>query len=249
MIIPDTIISNFSSKLLAYIDKVESATRRQIKIEFVNPNDFGTYGESFGHRIDPTFLYVGIEQGTKTDDLRAERSIAHEITHGLLNYGLGYCTLNMKQTATDDEWRQLCALSVVDDIVVNKFIQDEGFSPIGNNYHLMIKKEIQAARYKDDSLWSNPSNGLFYNRRYMALRYILAWGMKQYCQIEPDLQGKIDEFLKLFQKAFPMPFAIASDIRDLIIKNDIFQASGHRIVIEKLVKEWNLQGCCTIETY
>jgi hypothetical protein len=81
---PETIKDSLSEKLLKYIEKVEHETKRQVKLEYLDSNEFGLPGNSFAHKVDSIFVYVGIASGTKIDDLRSEKSIAREITHGLL---------------------------------------------------------------------------------------------------------------------------------------------------------------------
>ena len=103
--------ASFSDKLLKYMAVVELATKRQIKFESVS--DVGLPGAPAGFRVDPVYLCVGIVSQT-SDTTRFERTIAHEITHGLLIYGLGYCFLTGKDSAPDDIFPHLSLLSFFD---------------------------------------------------------------------------------------------------------------------------------------
>lgn len=235
----------FPPKLLKYIEHVEHQTKRRTRFEYVD--GFNLSGHSFGFRLDPHSLCIGVIRGNNLDDLRAERSIAHEITHGLLIYGLGYYALTAKETASDEDIQHLSLLSFIDDIVVNKIIQEQGFPVFGATYYEMLNKEIQAARCGVDIY--DPSYSTLFKRRYMASRYILSWGAIQYYDLDPDDRNLLTEFLRVFQKAFPRPYMVAKDIEELILKNDIFSTVGHKHTLENILKQWNLENCCSLDCF
>lgn len=242
----DSTKSVFTPKLLKYIEYVERQTKRQVKLEYVD--GFNLSGTSFGFRLDPDYVCVGVLSGNNLQDLRAERSIAHEITHGLLIYGLGYYALTAKESASDEDIQYLSLLSFIDDIIVNKIIQEHGFPVFGTTYYEMLNKEIQAARHRVD-IYDDHSCSTLFKRRYMASRYVLAWGAIEYYDLDPAHRNLITEFLREFQKAFPGQYMVAKDIEELILKNDIFSAIGHKKTIETVLQDWNLDNCCTLECY
>ena len=241
----ESIRSVFATKLLKYIEYVECQTKRQVKLEYVD--GFNLSGTSFGFRLDPHYLCVGVLSGNNLQDYKAERSIAHEITHGLLIYGLGYYALTAKECASDEDIQYLSLLSIIDDIVVNKIIQEHGFPALGSTYYEMLNREIQAARHGVEIYDS--SYPTLFKRRYMALRYILAWGASEYNELDPTHHNLIAEFLRVFQKAFSRQYMVARDIEELIRKNDIFEAIGHKKTIETILQDWNLDNCCTLERF
>lgn len=241
----DLIRSKFPPKLLKYMEYVENQTERQVQLEYVDKFNFS--GTSFAYRLDPHFLCIGVVRGNRLDDARAERSIAHEITHCLLIYGMGYYALSAKEIASDEDTRHLSLLSFIDDIVVNKTIQEQGFPAFGSTYRDMLNKEIQAARYRVDIY--DPSYSTLFKRRYMASRYILSWAAIKYYYLDPSDRNLLSEFLSVFQKAFPRPYMVAQDIQGLILKNDVFNAAGHKNIVEAILKDWNLDNCCNFECY
>jgi len=118
--------ANLSEKLLNYIQKVEHETERQAHFEYVD--DFGSPSVQFAFRKDPEYLWIAAKTGISFDDPRIERSMAHEITHGLLVYGLGFYALEAKEAASEEDYEHLNLLSFIDDIVVNRIIQQSGFA-------------------------------------------------------------------------------------------------------------------------
>lgn len=242
----DSTKSVLTPKLLKYIEYVERKTKRKVKLEYVD--GFNLPGTSFAFRLDSHYVCVGVLSGTNLQDLRAERSIAHEITHGLLVYGLGYYTLTAKESASDEEIQYLSLLSFIDDIVVNKTIQEHGFPALGSTYYEMLNREIQAARHRVD-IYDDRSFSTLFKRRYMACRHVLAWGAIEYYDLDPSYRNLITEFLRVFQKAFSREYMVAKDIEELILKNNIFSAIGHKKTIETVLQDWNLDSCCTLECY
>jgi hypothetical protein len=235
--------ASFSDKLLKYMAVVELATKRQIKFESVS--DVGLPGAPAGFRVDPVYLCVGIVSQT-SDTTRFERTIAHEITHGLLIYGLGYCFLTGKDSAPDDIFPHLSLLSFIDDIVVNKMIESHGFKPFSPVYLAQTELETRAAQYRDDRLYDSPSYDQLFKSRIMISRYILAWSAVKYYNLDNSSRKIINAFLKEFSTGFPEQYEMANFVRKEILKNDIFTPAGHRKIIETILKQWDLWDYCVV---
>ncbi|MFC1943058.1 hypothetical protein ACFLWO_00540 [Chloroflexota bacterium] len=153
-----------------------------------------------------------------------------------------------KESASDEEMQYLSLLSIIDDIVVNKTIQEHSFPALGSTYYEMLNREIQAARRRVDIYYDRSFSTLF-KRRYIACRHVLAWGAIEYCELDLSYSNLITEFLRVFHKAFSREYMVAKDIEESIIKNNIFSAIGHKRVIETVLQDWNLDSCCTLECY
>jgi hypothetical protein len=233
--------ANLSAKLLVYIKFVEDETGRQTRFEYVN--DFGHPGVQFAFRKDPTHLVVAAKSGILLDDPRVERAIAHEITHALLIYGLGYYALDVNERSTDEDISYLNLLSFIDDIAVNKVIQAHDFMPFGPPYREMLNKEILTVRHRVDFYGELPY-GTLLKRRYIASRHVLAWSAIRYYDLDADDRNLLSEYLKVFQRAYPMPYLTAKDVEELIVKNDVFSADGHKKVIDTLLRDWNIKSRC-----
>jgi len=86
------------------------------------------------------YLCIALKSGILSDDPRIERSIAHEIAHGFLIYGPGYYALDPIDNASDENSLHLSLLSFIDDIIVNKIIQENGFSSLSDTYLIQIER-------------------------------------------------------------------------------------------------------------
>jgi len=127
---------------------------------------------------------------------------------------------------------------MVEDIVVNKIIQQEGFDPFGLNYLTVVQQETKSARkgrdhyrqYKDPLL----------RHRIMVFRYILAWGYLQYFDLETYTRRTLSKFLKAFDSSFPEQFKMANQAKQIILENDIFTPTGFQNVVERILALWEL---------
>lgn len=237
--------TKITQKLIRYIEKIELETGRKMKFEYID--DFGSPGTQFAFRKDPEYLCIAAKTGILLDDPRIERSIAHEITHCLLIYGRGYYALDPKENSSDEDILHLGLLSFIDDIVVNKIIQENGFAPYSNTYLEMLKQEIMAARYRRNIYAQSYSR--LYNARYPISRYILAWAGIKYYRLESEASKLLNEFLKVFPIGFPYPYKEADALRKTIVKNDVFGVEGHKKIIQYILREWNLENKCSFRPY
>lgn len=234
-----------SKKLANYLGKITNETGRQIIIE--EKNDFGLAGMTAAFLFHPSHIIVRIAPGSQITDPGVERSIAHEVTHGLLIYKKGYCQCVYKRRASDKENKNVSLLvTMIDDIVVNKIIHEEGFSPFGSKYLPMVKEETKAAPEGRD-YYNRFSDDLVFKDRFMVFRYIMAWGFLQYFPLEPSVRKQIRKFIKSFQKSYPKQYEMANQIKELILQNDIFTPEGHRNTMERILNLWGLEDLVKLE--
>jgi len=227
------------AKLSEYLKKVEIETGRSIK--FRSAADLGAPGMTFGITPDPSCILIICKEGTDLGDPKHEHSIAHEATHGYLVYKLGYSTFRTKRKPTKNETNYVNILfSMIDDIVVNKIIQEEGFLPFSPRYLSQVEIETKEAHKASYKLYDGLPHDLLFKDRYMVLRYIVAWGLVRYCDLEPYARRKIHKYLKAFQRSYSKQFTMADQIREVILQHDIFSAHGHSKTVEAVARLWHL---------
>lgn len=230
-----------SAKLSEYLRKVEIETGRRIKFRFV-ANPGGLAGLTAGFKPHPTHILIQLEKSTDWGNPEHEHTIAHEATHGHLMYKLGYSYPVGKREPTQNEEEHGNLLwGLIDDIVVNRIIQKEGFPPHGSGYLDTIERETRAACKGSDREYDEFSHDPLLKDRFMVLRYILAWGLMRYCDLEPYAREAINEYLKAFEKAFVKQFTMADRIREIILQHDIFGVHGHREAVEAVTRLWHLE--------
>ena len=86
---------------------------------------------------------------------------------------------------------------MIEDIVVNKIVQDEGFAALAPRYLDIVKKEIAAALEGKDYYAKYAYSPVFKNR-FMVFRFILAWGCMRYHNLKPAALKTLGRFLKQF---------------------------------------------------
>lgn len=236
-----------SAKLSNYLNKVEIETGR--KIEFCPTTEVGIASIPFAFKPDPSCILILCKEGTDWRNPEHEQSIAHEATHGYLIYKLGYSYLRAKRKPARNEIGHVNLLfTMIDDIVVSKIIQKEGFPPFDPGYLTMVERETKAARKGSDRLYGEFSHDPLFKDRFMAFRYILAWGSVSYCDLEPYARRTINKYLKAFKKSFTEQFTMADQIREVILQHDIFSANGHRKTVEAVARLWHLDDLIGLQS-
>lgn len=234
-----------SAELSKYLNKVQIETGR--KIEFRPTTNLGIPGMTFAFKLDPSCIPIMYKEGTDLGNPEHEHSIAHEATHGYLLYKLGYSYPIPKHKPARNGHVSLL-FTMIDDIVVNKIIQKEGFPPFDPVYLTMVERETKAARKGSDRLYGEFSHDPLFKDRFMAFRYILAWGSVNYCDLEPYARRTINKYLKAFQKSFAKQFTMADQIREVILQHDIFTVHGHRKTVEAVARLWHLDDLFELQS-
>ena len=233
-----------SEKLKAYIEKIEKETGRSVSIKMVQ--DVGLRGMKAAFEIDPEYIRVKIVQNIETK--KYEQSIAHEITHGFLAYKKKYCQLDYVQEPNEMEGKSIdIIVTMTEDIVVNKIVQENNFQPYPYDYLDKIQndtKNIRKSKGKLPQLHQDP----VLNDRIMILRYIGAWGFLKYFNLDSFSRRVISKFIKCFKKSYPKQYEAAGQIEEIILENNIFTSEGHNNAIKKCLDLWNLTNLVEINT-
>lgn len=225
----------YSRHLREYLGRIQEQTGREVVIrEDHHRLTADSPGSFLPH---PEYLLVLVRAGWRGDGPELERLIAHEATHGLLIYGRGYSSL--KLTGHDSGGLVRLVVTMVDDIVVNRLIQEGGFPPFHSSYLETVRRASEATRQGKGicTRFSDPRM----RDRYMVFSYILAWGFSAYCELAPEELRVIGEFLQLFAESYPEQYQIASQVRAALEENDVFHPAGHRAATERLLDLWGLR--------
>lgn len=225
-----------SEKLNAYIEKIEKETGRPVSIQMVQ--DVGLRGMKAEFEIDPEYIRIKMVQNIETE--KFEQSIAHEITHGFLAYKKKYCQLEYVQEPNAIEEMSISIIAtMIEDIVVNKIIQEEKFQPYPYDYLDKIQndtKKIHKSKGRFPQLHQDP----VLNDRIMILRYIGAWGFLKYFNLDSFSRRVISKFIKCFKKSYPKQYEAAEQIEEIILENNIFTSEGYYKAIKRCLGLWNL---------
>jgi hypothetical protein len=229
---------NFPEKLLRYLDEVEKVTGRKIEIEVIkDPNVLLTGAYFIPHY---KYIYIKIYNDIIENIQQEYQGIAHEVTHGYMIYKLGFYypipSVDLIKSIIDS----VETLStMINDMVDNKILQDEGFLPYSNIYFITMQEEIYCMSHEMD-YYRQFNNDLLNKRRFMIHRYVTAWGFKQYFQISDEQKEFIEKFLNDFKIGYPDIHDEAEQIIQIILGNNIFTPLGNKKIMETILKMWNL---------
>ncbi len=240
---------NFSSRLTDFMNKIEKETRRDIKI--IESPDLGLAGISAAYRYHQDYIVIVITVGIRRTEVDLERSIAHEAAHGYLMHKLKFCRPVFNKKADDNYQRDVQLLfTMVDDIVVNKIIEENGFHPFGSEYLPMVEMETKVAtggEIEGEDFYKKFSDDPRLEAILMVSRYLLAWGFLDYFQLEPGEREVITSFTKTFETYYPHYYSRAHEMRDIILKNDIFSAEGQCKAVQEILDLWKLGDLVELE--
>jgi hypothetical protein len=134
-------------------------------------------------------------------------------------------------------------LSIVADVVVNATIPKVGFEIPGsyiNEYSMATK----IASTGQDPYLPQSSDPLFQSR-FMAAKYLMAWGFLKYGRLVKDQLEVLNAFLTSFKIAFPDEFHIAEQFQVVMEPYDIFTPDGFRSAVEQAFLLWGLKDSVT----
>ncbi|MGZ7043512.1 MAG: hypothetical protein ACXVHM_02880 [Methanobacterium sp.] len=223
-----------SSKLKNYLDKIEKETDKEIKI--LESPHLGLKGMWAGYRYHPHFIIIIIRSGVQKTNEALERSIAHEATHGYILFKNKYCRAEFIQDISANEKKDIQMIfTMVDDIVVNEIIQENGFDPFGDEYLAVVAKEIESMIAGVD-IYRQFSDDLLFDDLLMITRYIIAWGFLEYFELNHETYDTLNKYINVFKDTYPLQYDIASKIEKIIINNDIFSSEGHCKAMIEILK-------------
>jgi len=235
-----------SKKLENYLTKIQNETGREIVIQ--RSDDLGLSGMLSAFSYDPSHIFVQFVSSIDMTDPRVEHLIAHEATHGFLTLKKGYCSYFLKRPASGIEKRHVRILfTMVDDIVVNKTIQEESFPPFSSVYLSMVRMETKSILRGED-IYNQFSDDPLFKDRFMVFRYVMAWGFLKYFDLKSHDRRTIKKFTKAFENRCPKQSEMASQVRKTILENDIFTAEGRNNCMKELLKLWGLEDLAELKT-
>lgn len=232
----------FSQKLSEYLKKIETETGRHIK--FLESHDLGIKGINAAYRYHPDYILIILNPETLRPPEDTERSIAHEATHGYLMHKLGFCRPVFSEGADENYERDVQLIfTMLEDLVVNKIIQNNGFYPFGREYLLMVRQEIKVAHEGEEvgeSFYRRFAEDPHLEALLMISRYIIAWGFLKYYTLEPEEAELIGEFVETFQKFYPDYYKFAAKVEEIIEGEDIFTAGGECKAVGMILRLFKL---------
>lgn len=229
------IIDGFSPKLQSYIKEIEVKTNREVAIQLVT--DLSLPGMQAAFIPDSKNILIQVKEGLNIVTL--EQSIAHEVTHGFLIYGYSYPTPEARTSITPIQKETIQLLiTMIEDIVVNHIIYENGFPPFAPKYINEVKNEINAAENNKD--YYSYFLDLDFKNKFKIFRYIIAWGFLQYFSLSQIETAILSKFVKKFQYYFPGQYRMAKAIEKTILMNDIFTVAGYKKTIVECLRLWNV---------
>jgi len=229
---------DFSPKLNEYLEKIQDETGREIT--FQENTNLGIKGIAAAYQYNPQKLIIILnpEYPRATEDM--ERSIAHEATHGYILYKLGFCRSRYPE-GVPSEYKQDVQIifTIVEDLVVNKIIQDNGFPPFGQEYIPTLREEIRVAREGEkagEAFYHQFTDNLHREALLMISRYIIAWGFLNYYKLEVADRNLIKEFTRVFKDYYPDYYLYAAKVVEVLEKNNIFTSDGECQAIYEILK-------------
>jgi hypothetical protein len=217
-----------------YLNKISRETGREIVIE--EATDLGIPEMIAAFKPSQEDFIIRVLARIDENDERFQETIIHEAVHGLLYYSKGYYHPEPESACTESVSLSLDILaSMVDDIAVNKIMQDKGFREIKEIHLRAFRKEIRAARESND-FYTRVSSDPAVQKIFKVCRYVVVWGFVQYLALKPMAKRIFKRYLKVFEKAYHDEYEIANRITEVITNYDIFAAEGQQKALKEIVK-------------
>jgi len=186
------------------------------------------------------YILVILDPTANITDSDFVEGVAHEITHGRLIYGRSYPHYITLDEANESERETIGPLiSVLADVVVNKTIQDEGFAPFPPQYIELTKIETKKALAGDDVYLPLYPNAYF-RRRFIGMRYLMAWAYLHYFHLPDDDKDVLTAFLRAAEARFPDEIAFANSVQVAMEQHNLFSPDGFRQAVNAACKAWHL---------
>jgi hypothetical protein len=228
---------------------VEAATGMPINFQFMPEGDIAP-GMQTAFGYDSSSIFIMLPQGTTRIGRRWEHSVYHEATHGLLLFNQGYHTFERREALTSEETKLAMILgSIVDDIVVNKIVSEEGVQPFGYYYLQTVKQENMALKNGRDPYAAHLKIGPDFGAKFKICRYILAWSFLEHFRLVYLNRRLLRRYLRLFSESFPDQIPETEKSVDLISSHNIFSPQGHGVVIREISRLWGISGKVAMVVY
>jgi hypothetical protein len=237
-----------SKKVQSFFDFVQSETGRPILLQQVP--SVGLKGMNFAFQHDPTRIIIKVVLPFRGSIDQFEQSLAHEAGHGLLTYSKGYIHIEPRSDIEKTISFSLSLIgTMIDDVPVNRVIQDYGFNPCGKIYISMVKKEAKAARQRNMSIYDNTGPDEITQKRFMTYRYVAAWSYLQYFKMISFHRDAMKKFRKNFRRAYPDLAEEGLKICNFFREHDVFSTVGHEHLVKEVLSLWDLNNYLSLKRY
>jgi hypothetical protein len=224
-------LPQLSEKIQSFFSYVQSESGRSISLQ--QTASVGLQGMNFAFEDHPTNIIIRFVLPFKGSIDQFEQSLAHEAGHGLMTHGRDYIHLEPNQKLDNVTAFSLSVIgTMIDDVPVNKVIQDHGFRAYDENYVSTLKREAKAAKRKDFSIYSKTGPNDLTKKRFAIYRYVAAWAYLQYFTISSIQRDVLRKFRKNFKRAYPNLSKQGLEICEHFKEYDVFTPSGHKNISE-----------------
>lgn len=232
-------ILKLSEKVKAYVEEVERETGYTVQI-----NDWRGNGAqvTLDHEHKQIDVDINEEEHKNESEEEIDYTIAHEVTHEFLSLKKKYC--RTKSTLENRMIMKRIA-GMIEDIVVDKIIQEKNYRTSYSVYLNDVRKDIQFIRKsvsKNKDFFKLNKNDSKYRLELViaVFGYIVAWSDLEYFKWDKFNRKLLHKYLKIIQKSCPEQYEVAEKVKNIILNNDIFAAKGYDEAIKQCLDLFNL---------
>lgn len=237
--------TQLTEKLRAYNERVESETGRKVV--------FRPFGESSVQpgitgqiKIGPSYegiVHIEYLANKPTTDPEVEKVLAHELTHALLYYARGYLYVDAPE-GVDTRLVQQSAdvMDFIDDIVVDRIVQDEGFLPVTEHQLSSITNNtttLALAKNPAQIEMPHPDDAVRSEINLVG-QYIYAWALPRYLALDDRTTSILKNFQRIFPQFLAKEYTKAKHIKKLMSAHSIFNSRGREEVLMGALRLWKL---------
>jgi len=187
-----------------------------------------------------------IEQAKTNEVIKKDvfRALIHEAYHGILNFSEGFLKLIAKEGVkftNEENYIATQIRTMIDDIIVNYKVSQQGFPKFGRNFLPYIERSINLIDKKQDPFRNEKERfGENACSKFKISRYIFAWAYIKYFKLEEKESLLLNRFLSRFRNNFMTEYKECKEITKLFNNYDIFKIKDHEIVTKKIAEMWQL---------
>ncbi|MGZ3608337.1 MAG: hypothetical protein ACXWL9_03365 [Syntrophales bacterium] len=198
----------------------------------------------------PDKVQIDISPSKSSTEAEIVDNICHEALHGYLIHKSGYHFPEpITNIATEDVYLLSLAGTMIDDIVVDKILEDLHLNPTSSQCIPQVKREIKAMNKGKDIYAEHLAIGRIFYEKFKVFRYVLAWGILKYNALPADDRKVLSRFMKHFKRYYPADAKEADGIISCIIKHDIFSREGQGMALKYVCELWRLGAKVKLNTY
>jgi len=228
---------DLSHKVVDYLNTISEETERDIHISI--RKSMNNMPASFTMDTDKIIIYIdpSLFQSKK----HMEFSICHEATHGRLIYSLGFCSPRKKRLLNSVEAQEISLIvSMIDDIPVNKILENEGLPYFISYFFETLNRETRAAKKRDKKYYYPFSEDNYLISRFMTYRYVCSWIHLNLFELDTVYVNIIKKYQRVFQNSYPSEYELANRTIDIIQKYDFLDKDEHFNLHKEIYALWGL---------